>query len=124
MNNNIMNQIYWERYQAAATISQLNSSISEVRITTAVTGEEPVSMTLTPDSKYMMRVKCTNRECDNDYIDISDEIFNAVKSGKSTEGRKRCPGHLKKYSHNRSSAFDCETYVKYKIEPVLEHGNS
>lgn len=120
MGNIIMDQIFWERYAAAATVSQLNPSISEVRITISITGKEPVSITLTPDSKYMMRVDCPKRDCDNGHIDLSDEIFNAVKLGKSVEGRKKCPGHLKKYNHNRSIAFDCETYVKYKIEPVLK----
>ena len=115
-----MNQIYWERYAAAATVSQLNPGISEVRITTTITGKEPVSITLPPDSKYMMRVKCPNRVCDSGHIDISDEILSAVKSGKPAEGWKKCCGHLKKYAHTPSPSFDCETCVSYKIEPVAK----
>ncbi len=119
MGNNIMNQFFWERYAAAATVSQLNPSISEVRITTAITGKEPVSITLTPDSQYMMRVECPNFDCSSGYIDISDKVFDAVKSGNVIEGKVRCTGHLEKYKHNRSNTFDCEVYVKYKIEPIL-----
>lgn len=115
-----MNHIFWEKHEAAATVSQLNPDISEVRITTIIPGKEPVSIVLTTDSKYVMRVKCPNNDCSSGYIDVSDEIFTAVKSGKTVEGRKKCSGHLKKYAHNPSPAFDCETCVMYKIEPILK----
>jgi hypothetical protein len=114
------NEIYWQRHETAATISQLNPDISEVRITTTVTGKEPVSITLTPDSKYMKRFDSPVIDCSSGYIDLSDEIFSAVKSGKVSEGKKKCGGHLKKYAHNPSPAYDCETCVMYKIEPILK----
>ena len=120
MNNNIINQIYWERYNNAASIHQFNPDIIEVRITTIITGYDPNSIVLTPASKYMLRVNCPNIGCDNGYIDLSDEVLSAVKSGSINEGRKRCTGHLKKYNHNPSPAFNCETYVQYKIEPILK----
>ena len=121
--NTILNQIYLERFDTSETIFQLNPSVVEIRIATAVEGQEPVKTTLYPDCKYMKRVSCPNDECDNDYIDISNEILDAVKSGKTIEGKKKCEGHLKKYAHNSSPAYDCEVYVRYKIEPVLKQNN-
>ncbi len=113
-------EVYWQKYEAAPTVSQINPNVTEVKVTTAIASKDPVSVTLSFDSKYMMRVKCPNIDCDSKNIDLSNEIFSAVKSGMVSEGTKRCTGHLKKYSHNKSSAFDCETFVKYKIEPVLK----
>ena len=115
-----MDQIYWNRYEAVATVSQLNPDISEVKVTTIIAGKEPFIRTLKPDSKYMLSVKCPNIDCSSGYIDLSDEVFNAIKSGNTIEGRKKCSGHLKKYAHNPSPAFNCETSVTYRIEPVKD----
>ena len=122
MNNN---EIYWSRYEASSSIERLNPDVAELTInaTPVYNGHKRedlgFNMTVYPDHKYMLRLKCPNIDCDNGYIDLSDEIWNAVKSGKASEGRKRCSGHLKKYSHNKSAAFDCEAYVEYQIMPVL-----
>ena len=118
-------QVYWQRYESAASISVLNPALSGVRIDAVAVlhgrehDEHAVHAVLPPESKYMMRLPCPDIGCNNSFIDISNEIYNAVKSGKTAEGTKRCSGHIGKYAHNRSSAFDCEAYVKYRIEPIL-----
>ncbi|UKK52140.1 hypothetical protein L6472_06050 [Prevotella sp. E13-17] len=80
--------------------------------------EFAVNVTLGPEDKYVLRVGCPNRDCDTKIIDISNLIFEAVKSGSVKDGKMNCHGHLRKYGHNRSSSFDCDTYVEYRIEPV------
>ena len=119
-----MSEVYWQSVEAAPTISQLNPEIAGVRIRAIpmlhgkVFEEFGIDTTFCPDHKYRYRVKCPNGDCDSGYIELSDEIWSAVKSGKVVEGRKGCSGHSKKYAHNRRRMYNCEAYVEYRIEPA------
>lgn len=111
--------------QAAFSIRRINPKIESVLIEAVPTfhakrGDLSVHTKYVPSDNCRLIIKCPNIDCDCHYIDLSNEVFEAVKQEKEIKGRKRCSGHLKKYNHNRSSSFDCEAYVDYIIKPTVK----
>lgn len=128
--NNHAEMIYWQSYYASSPISKINPNVTSVKIIAIpkrngrLYDDLSINTSFLPEHTYKLRIKCPNEDCDTRYIDLSDEVWNAVKSETTVDGEKRCHGHSKKYAHNKSSCYDCDIYVQYRIEPVIEKAKS
>lgn len=49
--------------------------------------------------KYMYRIQCPNIDCTKGYFDISNEIWDAIRSWMVKEGKIKCSGQEEKYKH-------------------------
>lgn len=123
--DNLIKTLYYQRMETASTINDINSNVVRVIIDVTIVfssfvgrKEERHEFLKDSNDKYMFKVQCPNNDCTVGFIDLSSEVFFAVKSGNMNEGTKRCCGQEKKYKHTKG--FHCETKIIYKIEPILE----
>ena len=116
--------IYYQKLEAAPTISEINPNVTGVRIETETeyrsfggTKAETYNLSLGPNDKCFYTIPCPNEECTEGYFNLSSEILSAVKSGVSRKNKMRCRGQEEKYKH--TNGFHCEATLTYSIEPIL-----